>query len=108
MTYSEKLRDPRWQRCRLGVFDRAFWRCEECQASTETLTIHHVVYIKGRDPWEYPASLLQCLCEPCHKHREEIFRKITDASKIALKNFLTIRLVQCHKKLMAVALEELE
>lgn len=108
MTYSEKLKDPRWQRCRLDTFERASWKCEECHIGTSTLTVHHVVYIKGRNPWEYRPDLLQCLCEPCHKHREELFRKITDSIKIALKEFPTERLVQCSKKLMSTAFDELK
>jgi len=107
MTYSEKLRDPRWQKKRLEIYERAGWICEICGTANKSLNAHHVTYVKGRNPWEYRPELLQCLCETCHKEREELFRKITDSIKIALKDFPTERLVKCAEKLMATALEEL-
>lgn len=69
MNYSEKLRDPRWQRKRLEVFEAARFRCQHCFDSTSTLHAHHTVYIKGREPWEYvEPGLVICLCDKCHKN----------------------------------------
>lgn len=67
MTYSEKLKDPRWQRRRLEIMERADFSCEMCAAKDKTLHVHHKVYIKGHEPWEYEDSGLECLCEDCHE-----------------------------------------
>lgn len=68
--YSEKLKDPRWQRKRLGVLERAEWKCECCGDDKETLQVHHLIYSKG-EPWDAPDDTLECLCESCHESREE-------------------------------------
>jgi hypothetical protein len=65
-TYSEKLKDPRWQKKRLEILQRDNWTCQLCGATTITLHIHHRKYIKGKEPWEYPDHLLVTLCEICH------------------------------------------
>ena len=60
-TYAEKLRDPRWQRMRLKVFERDDWTCTSCGDSKTTLHVHHKLYEPGKEPWEYP---LECLLTP--------------------------------------------
>jgi len=67
MTYADKLRDPRWQRRRLEIFQRDGWRCQFCKATTKTLHVHHREYISGREPWEYADNLLVTACEDCHE-----------------------------------------
>jgi hypothetical protein len=69
MTYSEKLRDPRWQRKRLSIMQRDGWQCRNCDAVEKTLTVHHFLY--SGDPWETEDNLLITLCEDCHKQRQE-------------------------------------
>jgi 5-methylcytosine-specific restriction endonuclease McrA len=64
MTYSQKLKDPRWQRKRLRVFERAKWKCEKCGDSKSELHVHHTKY--GGNPWDVPISMLQSLCSKCH------------------------------------------
>lgn len=72
-TYAQKLKDPRWQKKRLEVLDRAGWACQGCADSTSTLHVHHKQYIKGREPWEYDADQLAALCETCHsQHHAEL------------------------------------
>lgn len=73
-TYFEKLKDPRWQKKRLEALDNAEWRCEYCYESEYTLHVHHKVYFKGRDPWEYDIEQLAVLCEVCHEgfHEEDL------------------------------------
>ena len=66
MTYSEKLKDPRWQRRRLEKMKQADFACEVCADSTEELHVHHKQYLNGYEPWEYEDSLLLCLCRTCH------------------------------------------
>jgi hypothetical protein len=67
MTYSEKLKDPRWQKLRLQILDRDLWSCINCQATEITLHVHHLVYTKGAEPWDYPPEELVTLCETCHR-----------------------------------------
>ncbi len=65
--YSELLRDPRWQRKRLEVFQRDDWKCTQCGETEKELHVHHVRYIPYLKPWEYDNSLLKTLCHSCHK-----------------------------------------
>jgi len=66
----EQLRDPRWQRNRLAILERADWRCEGCGTRDVNLQIHHGYYERGLKPWEYPAEALYCLCDNCHERAE--------------------------------------
>lgn len=61
-----KYKDPRWQKRRLEVMEFRGWRCQECGSDTKTLNVHHKLYRKGADPWEYSNEELACLCESCH------------------------------------------
>lgn len=70
MTYSEKLKDPRWQKKRLKVMGAADFKCQMCGDAEETLHVHHVNYRKGAKPWEYELHELRCFCEVCHKEVE--------------------------------------
>jgi hypothetical protein len=70
--YSEKLRDPRWQRRRLEVFQRANFECWSCGAKDKTLHVHHLIYRKGLDPWEYGDDDLRCFCETCHQENHRL------------------------------------
>jgi len=36
----------------------------------EGLEVHHVCYVRGKEPWEYPDELLKCLCPVCHYDRQ--------------------------------------
>ena len=82
-TYREKLLDPRWQKKRLEVFDKANFACENCGADDKTLHVHHVYYDRDCEPWEYEDSALIALCKDCHdvehlalKESKEAFIKI--------------------------------
>lgn len=76
-TYKEKLRSVPWQKKRLEVLQEARWRCRECGGEKdENLQVHHVMYLPGRDPWDYPDHLLLCLCDYCHVQRQEIELKV--------------------------------
>jgi len=72
MSYSDLLRDPRWQRKRLEVMQRADFACELCGAINKTLNVHHERYAQGRMPWDYPPEELHCLCESCHRSEHGI------------------------------------
>ena len=71
MTYSEKLKDPRWQRKRLQVLNAADFCCQICGQNEEELHVHHNLYRRGAEPWDYEDYELRALCKSCHKHEEE-------------------------------------
>lgn len=68
--YMERLQDPRWQRKRLGVLQRAGWKCEWCGTGEVNLQVHHGFYERDAMPWEYPDAALYCLCDHCHEKAE--------------------------------------
>lgn len=70
MTYIEKLKDPRWQKRRLEIFDRDGFMCQFCRSTTSTLCVHHIIYVG--DPWETPDECLITLCEDCHRTEEAL------------------------------------
>jgi len=69
-TYAEKLKDPRWQKKRLHIMERAGFKCEQCGRTDKTLHVHHGWYPRGKEPWEAPDWVLWCLCEHCHDKLE--------------------------------------
>jgi 5-methylcytosine-specific restriction endonuclease McrA len=64
MKYSEKLKDPRWQKKRLEIFSRDNWKCIECGSSDSELHIHHKKY--SAEPWDIDNEFLETLCHKCH------------------------------------------
>jgi hypothetical protein len=78
MTYSEKLRDPRWQKLRLKVLERDEFACRHCTDEKSELQVHHKNYRKGYEPWDYPADSLITLCRRCHESVEEVRRSLFD------------------------------
>jgi len=83
MTYQEKLKDPRWQKKRLAIFERDNFSCVVCGNSKEQLHIHHLFY-KG-DPWEVQNHHLITVCGRCHKleheAKAEILRDLKEFNK---------------------------
>jgi hypothetical protein len=85
--YSDLLKDPRWQRLRLKIFERDGWRCRDCGRGDRSLNIHHCIYVRGIKPWECDPSLLLTVCEdPCHMDRQnaENEARIAHASVLAI------------------------
>lgn len=69
-TYPDLLKDPRWQKKRLRIFERDNWKCQGCGREDLTLVIHHLYYLSHDiPPWDYPDEALQTLCEECHEER---------------------------------------
>lgn len=66
--YSEKLKDPRWQKKRLEILQRDEFTCQNCGDKENTLNVHHIAY--SGEPWEAPNNLLITYCEECHKQEE--------------------------------------
>jgi 5-methylcytosine-specific restriction endonuclease McrA len=87
MTYSEKLRDPRWQKIRLKVFERDEWKCQrrDCKSPENTmLVVHHREYRLKSDPWEYPLDWLITYCKNCHDTEHKLMQR-TDCSALSHK-----------------------
>ncbi len=70
--YSEKLKDPRWQKKRLEIFDRDDWTCQSCGNREGMLSAHHRIYLRGCNPWDYPRQLLVTLFSDCHNQEREL------------------------------------
>jgi hypothetical protein len=81
--YSDKLKDPRWQKKRLEIFERDEFSCVCCGSENNSLQVHHKIYIKGKEPWEYDNEYLITLCEDCH----EKTTRVNDLIKIQLSRF---------------------
>ena len=50
-TYSELLRDPRWQKRKTEIMQRDNFTCQKCGCKTKTLNVHHLHYLPNRNPW---------------------------------------------------------
>jgi hypothetical protein len=75
-TYAEKLKDPRWQKKRLEIFERDKWTCQRCGGESKTLCVHHLAY--HGEPWEAPDSELVTMCEDCHEAETALRKKYED------------------------------
>lgn len=71
--YAQKLRDPRWQKRRLEIFQRDGFQCRACKTKEVELHVHHLKYT-GSDPWDAENGDLETLCSECHKAREDANR----------------------------------
>lgn len=69
-TYSEKLKDPRWQKKRLEIMQRDKFCCKKCGDAETTLHVHHKEYHAGLRPWDYENKNYITLCEHCHTEVE--------------------------------------
>lgn len=78
-TYWEKLKDPRWQRRRLEIMSLAEFQCVSCGADRVTLNVHHTIYRRGADPWDYADHELECLCEKCHEQNHQWRSRLDEA-----------------------------
>jgi len=79
MKYSDKLKDPRWQKKRLSILERDDWTCQYCEDNESTLHVHHLNYAT-EDPWDEENNNLVTICESCHKkehkHRERYEKEL--------------------------------
>ena len=66
MTYSDKLKSPKWQKKRLEIMQRDGFKCKICDCESETLHVHHIDYSDNLAPWEYSNNRLITLCKGHH------------------------------------------
>lgn len=84
MTYSQKLKDPRWQKKRLEILERDNWTCKCCSGKKETLHVHHISYNWSKDPWDYDEKNFIILCGFCH----ELWHKIDKLNKLEFETLV--------------------
>jgi hypothetical protein len=72
-SYSDLLKDPRWQKKRLEVLSFHKFTCFFCGDTETTLHVHHFKY-SGK-PWEADDGDLAAICEDCHwlEHQHKYF-----------------------------------
>lgn len=99
-SYIEKLQDPRWQKKRLEILEAADWKCATCECKTKTLHVHHKIYRKGWQPWDYPNEDLQALCKDCHLSVSETRKRIDEAFALMDKADLQKVLGYCEGMLL--------
>lgn len=75
-TYSDKLKDPRWQKKRLDILNRDEFTCRFCSTDDKPLHVHHIHY-ESFNPWETRDSLLITLCEECHENETILMKGAT-------------------------------
>lgn len=84
ISYSHKLKDPRWQKIRLEVLVRDNFTCDVCGAIDKTLHVHHLCYNESHNPWDSDLNALQTLCSDCHLLEHY---KGTKLEELLLSNF---------------------
>lgn len=95
-TYSDLLKDPRWQKKRLEILQRDNFHCCQCGSSVKTLHVHHQYYTKGNMPWEYPDDTLITLCLDCHESTNDFDWKSAFLN-LRLTNQQLLELAVCTK-----------
>jgi len=85
-TYYQLLKDPRWQELRLRVMDRDGFCCSHCYSKEKTLNVHHLIYKKNANPWDYDPSELLTLCEECH---EKLTKSLSEINNIIRKSAIS-------------------
>lgn len=89
MSYSDLLKNPKWQKKRLEILSRDEFTCRTCGNVNETLHVHHSKYIRNKNPWEYKDLFLITLCETCH-NKIHGNKKITSKNPLLLVNLLEV------------------
>jgi hypothetical protein len=98
-TYSEKLRDPKWQKKRLKILERDEFCCQLCLDTTTELQVHHLSYEKNKEPWDYDDSNFDTYCKHCHYLTELLIRdnlKILSICK--LDGFISVLCIKESQK----------
>lgn len=84
MTYSQKLKDPRWQKKRLNILNRDNFSCRFCGDDKTELHVHHKSYYGN--PWEQVNDELVTLCKYCHMDLKHIDYDVDILKSMILQN----------------------
>lgn len=106
--YSEKLKDPRWQKKRLKILERDKWTCQSCFDTENTLHVHHMKYVYGLEPWEIEDQFLITLCASCHEEETNTIRTLEDnlLNAIRTKRFLGSQVIDLTYAFSELELQE--
>jgi hypothetical protein len=85
--YSDKFKDPQWQKKRLEIMSRDAFACKRCYESEQTLSVHHLYYVSNRDPWNYPGWSLITLCNDCQSSQHLIYAQEEEMWESAVSRF---------------------
>lgn len=97
-TYSEKLKDPRWQKKRLEILSRDEFTCQACKNSKDSLSVHHKYYDGKKEPWDYDSNTLVTLCNSCHTEMDSVRKSI-----VMMAGYMTIEeLITLDMQLMTM------
>lgn len=104
MNYSDKLKDPRWQKLRLKVMEHDGFKCFYCDDDKGTLNVHHYEYKTGVEPWEYEPWALVTLCETCHKllHSENPRAWMLKCIQTVIKDANGLEALEFGKKVLEI------
>ena len=80
MTYSEQLKDSRWQKKRKEILERDGNKCRECKCTDRKLHVHHGYYKKSTMAWDYDNKYLHTLCDNCHENYHYFHDKLMELS----------------------------
>lgn len=84
-SYSDKLKDPRWQKRRLDIMNRDSFTCQWCFSGDKMLVVHHRYYLPKTEPWDYNDSCLITICQDCHETEHEIRPAVEQALIMACR-----------------------
>jgi len=92
-TYSDKLKDIKWQSLRVEALERDEFKCQCCSNEDEKkIHVHHKFYTFGLEPWDYPIQSLITLCSDCHEthdeFREMVFKNLPKNKHELAKKYL--------------------
>lgn len=76
--YWQLLKHPNWQKRRLERLELGGFTCAHCDATEVPLHVHHGLYRKNAQPWEYADTELHVLCENCHAEAEAVMARIKE------------------------------
>ena len=89
MSYSEKLKDPRWDKKRKEILKRDKFSCQLCESVETELQVHHKYYITNTDPWDYEDECFISLCTSCHKEEHAKLDRIkSQLFNVMKRNFM--------------------
>ena len=108
MTYSDKLKDPRWQKKRLEILQRDNFTCRICKDIDSTLHVHHITY--NGNPFDADENDLITLCDKCHKTEHDLHQIMIDdlLQFIKQKQFTWLDIERLTSLLIYIDIDQIE
>jgi hypothetical protein len=83
--YNEKLANNEWHKVRDAVRIRDNYICQKCGDDKQKQDVHHIQYLKGKEPWDSPMEDLITLCWKCHQHEHVAIPPLAEIIQIRLE-----------------------